>query len=106
MIDLTVFDSLDEIVSELMRTARYSEVQERLKDIYCETERVLACLDKLWSFMYLLSDSETAALLGPAWRTNRTAQTATLIEAYDELLTVATTILPRMAVRAVANQLD
>lgn len=98
-IDWTLFESIEQVVAELVQRKMYYPVHRPLSEIAKESEDIIACLDQLDILLQFMANDLGRTNLPETWNVNHEGQLLELQEAYDALVAVVTDILP---IRALA----
>lgn len=104
-IDWTLFESIEEVVSELVARKMYAGVHRPLAQIAKDSEDIIAVLDQLETLVRYLEAEENRPDLPEAWRHNHDAQVGELRAAYQELLDLVTSILPQQALEMLRDKM-
>jgi hypothetical protein len=96
-VDWTLFESIEEVVAELVKRQMYYPVHLPLSEIARESEDIIACLDQLNILLQFMANEAGRINLPETWNVNHEDQLAELEQAYEALLAVVTTILPQRA---------
>jgi hypothetical protein len=96
-IDWTLFESIEQVVTELAQRQMYYPVHLPLSEIARESEDIMACLDQLDILLHFMTNDVGRTNLPETWNVNYEHQLLELEQAYDSLLAVVTTILPQRA---------
>jgi len=104
-IDWSLFESIEQVVSELMKRQMYNPVHGPISQITRESEDVIACLDQLNILLHFMANEIGRSNLPDTWNVNPEGQVEELQKAYDELLAVVTTILPQQALELLRDRM-
>jgi hypothetical protein len=96
-IDWTLFETIEQVVAELVSRRMYRGIHKPLSRIARESEDIIAVLDQIETLVEYLTSEQHRAQLPDAWRKDSDAQLYELRLAYGELLDVVTSILPQQA---------
>jgi hypothetical protein len=105
-VDWTLFDSLEQLVAELVQRDLYHPVHKPLTRIAQETEVVIACLERLEQLVTCLHTEDGRARLHESWKNDPLAQVEHLEEGLIALLDVVTTILPSQALEILRDRMN
>ena len=104
-IDWTLFESIEQVVSELVARKMYAGVHTPLAQIAKDSEDIIAVLDQLETLVRYLEAEESRSDLPDAWKHNHTEQVGELRSAYQELLDLVTSILPQQALEMLRDRM-
>ena len=101
-----VFALLDELVSQLRQTERFKDLEQSLASIALETDQVVECMERLGILMQWVREQRPMAGRRRTWQRDPQRQLYYLEEGYQELVDVATVVLPHAALKIIAKQLN
>jgi hypothetical protein len=104
-IDWTLFETIEQVVAELVARKMYAGVHRPLAKIAQDSEDIIAVLDQLETLVQYLQTEGRRAELPDAWQQNQDAQVCELRLAYDELLDLVTSILPQRALELLRDKM-
>jgi hypothetical protein len=96
-VDWTLFDSIEQVVAELVQRQMYFPVHLPLTEIARESQDIIACLDQLDILLQFMANDAGRINLPDTWNVNHKDQLLELEAAYEALLAVVTKILPERA---------
>ncbi len=104
-IDWTLFESIEQVVTELAERKMYYPVHMPLTQIARESEDIIACLDQLDMLLQFMENDIGRTNLPDTWNVNHESQLRELESGYECLLAVVTTILPQRALVLVKDRM-
>jgi hypothetical protein len=104
-VDLSAFDTLEVMVTELRERGLYEVVHDPLAAIAAEVGAALACMEQLDVLINKIESQELRSTLAAWWHTEPQQQALALESGYDQLCTVVTLILPQQALALLRNHL-
>jgi hypothetical protein len=104
-IDWTLFETIEQVVAELVARRMYRGVHKPLSKIARESEDIIAVLDQIETLVEYLASGQDRDRLPDAWRKDSDAQLYELRVAYGELLDVVTSILPQQALEILRDKM-
>jgi hypothetical protein len=104
-VDWTLFESIEQVVTELVQRQMYHPVHLPLTEIARESEDIIACLDQLEILLQFMANDIGRTNLPDTWNVNHKDQLVELEAAYEALLAVVTTILPQRALTLLKDKM-
>lgn len=104
-IDWSALDALDQVIQEFVTPTLYPQVRQPLQSIANETERIVACLSRIDELLAALRLERSRLHLPEPWLPNPDRQIVTLEEGYNDLIEVATVILPNRAMNVLKKRM-
>ena len=104
-IDWTLFETIEQVVAELVARRMYRGVHKPLARIAQESEDIIAVLDQIETLVEYLGSEQNRDQLPDAWRKDSDEQLYQLRVAYEELLDVVTSILPQQALEILRDRM-
>lgn len=104
-VDLSAFDTLDVMVTELMDRGLYGRVHDPLAAIAAEVGAALACMEQIDALIKKIESEELRGTLAVWWQIEPQQQALALESGYDQLCTVVTIILPQQALALLRQHL-
>lgn len=104
-VDWSLFESIEQVVTELVQREMYFPVHRPLTEIARESEDIIACLDQLDILLQFMANDVGRTNLPDTWNVNYQGQLLELEAAYEALLAVVTTILPQRALTLLKDKM-